>query len=63
MPRFPEVIGAVIALGSLGVVSYAAIMGIDNNNVTALVAVLSAATGFYLRGRVDAAAGRSDGGH
>ena len=48
---FNEIIGAVMGLVALVVVAYASIMQGNEGAMTALVGVLGAAAGFFLRGR------------
>ena len=60
-PTFSEVVGAALVLLAGLVVSYAAIFGVKTGSgeaMTALVGVVGAGVGFFLRGRVDPPAGR-----
>lgn len=47
-----DIIAAVLAVGALGVVAYLAIVMGHEAAAGAVIAVLSAAAGWYLRGRV-----------
>lgn len=52
-PSFTDVVGAVVAIGGVGVVSYLAITG-SEQAAGAVVALVAAATGWLFRGRLEA---------
>ena len=52
-PKFEHVIASLLALGSLGSVTYAAVWQANEQALGALIAVVAAAVGYYLRGRVE----------
>ncbi len=51
-PKFEEAVGALLATIALLVVSFVAIVTLNEIALGALIGVVAAATGFYLRGRV-----------
>lgn len=52
MPTFAEVVGALMALASLGVAAYAAVVLQSEQALGAILALLSIATGYFLRGKL-----------
>jgi hypothetical protein len=51
--RLRDVTASVMTLGALAVISYAAIIQNDATAKGALISILAAATGWFLRGRVE----------
>lgn len=51
-PTFNEVVGAALAVVSVGVVSYQAIFSASDQAEGAVIALLAAAVGWLYRGRV-----------
>lgn len=51
-PSFTDLVGAVVAIGGVGVVSYLAISG-SEQAAGAIVALVAAATGWLFRGRLE----------
>lgn len=52
MPKFHEAVGSLIALAAVGVVAYIAIVQNNAQAQGALVAVVAAAQGYFLRAKV-----------
>ena len=51
-PKFQDAIGSILCLGALGVVAYAAAWQNNEQALGALIAVVAAGVGYYLRGRM-----------
>ncbi len=56
-PKFGEVVGATLAIGSLGLVGYAVVGLGDHDALIAVTTLLGIAAGYYLRGRVEGQSG------
>jgi hypothetical protein len=52
-PRFGEMVGAAIGMAAMLAVIYAAILQQSEQALGALMAVVAAAVGYFLRGRVE----------
>ena len=52
-PTFEQLIGGILAIGGLGVVSFVVITTGNETALGAMVGVLTGATGFYIRGRLE----------
>ena len=52
-PVWSDLIGGILALGALLVLAYVAVVLGSEQAQGALTAVLSAATGYYLRGKIE----------
>jgi uncharacterized membrane protein len=52
-PRFSEAVGALGFAAALTVVAYAALFGGDEQALGALISVVAAGVGFFLRGKVE----------
>lgn len=51
-PSFTDLVGAIVAIGGVGVVAYLAING-SEQAAGAIVALVAAATGWLFRGRLE----------
>ncbi len=52
-PTYSEIIGSLMALGALSLLAFSVVAGRENNE--AVVGLVGAAVGYYLRGKVETA--------
>lgn len=57
VPRFAELVGAVLALIALAVVAYAAVIQDRPEALGAVIAIVAASNSYFLRAKIDAPKG------